>query len=103
LLATNRTDAALDSFAASLGSLFQVVDDILDETGKARWLGKMPGSDRRAGKLTHVTMFGLRQARETAKELHERSLASLEEVASYAPGPMQPLREIADMVLERKK
>jgi len=67
LLATNRTDAALDSFAASLGSLFQVVDDILDETGKARWLGKMPGSDRRAGKLTHVTMFGLRQARETAK------------------------------------
>lgn len=103
LLATNRTDPALDCFAASLGSLFQVVDDILDETGKARWLGKVPGSDRRAGKLTHVTMFGLRQARETAKELHERSLASLEEVASYAPGPIQPLREIADMVLERKK
>ncbi len=103
LLATNRTDPALDRFAASLGSLFQVVDDILDETGKTRWLGKVPGSDRRAGKLTHVTMFGLRQARETAKELHEHSLASLEEVASSAPGPIQPLREIADMVLERKK
>ncbi len=78
-------------------------DDILDETGKARWLGKMPGSDRRAGKLTHVTMFGLRQARETAKELHERSLANLEEIALYAPGPTQPLREIADMILQRKK
>jgi geranylgeranyl diphosphate synthase type II len=103
LLATKRTDPTFDEFAASLGSLFQVVDDILDETGKARWLGKMPASDRRAGKLTHVTMFGLRQARETAKELHERSLVSLEEVASYAPGPMQPLREIADMVLQRKK
>jgi geranylgeranyl diphosphate synthase type II len=103
LLATNRTNPALDRFAASVGALFQVVDDILDETGKARWLGKMPGSDRRAGKLTHVTMFGLRQARETAKELHERSLASLEEIASYMPGPTQPLREIADMVFQRKK
>lgn len=103
LLADDRTDPALDRFAEALGSLFQVVDDILDETGKARWLGKVPGSDRRAGKLTHVTMFGLRQARETAKELHERSLASLEEVASYAPGPIQPLREIADSILERKK
>lgn len=103
LLATDRTDPALEEFATHLGSLFQVVDDILDETGKARWLGKMPGSDRRAGKLTHVTMFGLDQARETAKELHQRSLASLEEIASYAPGPMGPLHEIADLVLQRKQ
>src|SRR5215203_1157096 len=68
LLAENRTDPAFDRFAESLGSLFQVVDDILDETGKARWLGKIPGSDRRAGRMTHVTMFGLRQARETRSE-----------------------------------
>jgi len=103
LLADNRTDPAFDRFAASLGSLFQVVDDILDETGKARWLGKIPGSDRRAGKMTHVTMFGLGRARETASSLHERCLASLAEIASHAPGPTQPLREIADMVLQRKK
>jgi geranylgeranyl diphosphate synthase, type II len=103
LLADNRTDAAFDSYAASLGSLFQVVDDILDETGKARWLGKIPGSDRRAGRMTHVTMFGLRRARETARSLHERCLASLEEIDSCAPGPTQPLREIADMVLQRKQ
>ena len=44
LIATGRTDAALDEFAADLGSLFQVVDDILDETGKVGWLGKVPGS-----------------------------------------------------------
>lgn len=103
LLAGNRTEPAFDRYAESLGSLFQVVDDILDETGKARWLGKIPGSDRRAGRLTHVTMFGLQRARETARSLHERCLASLEEVESYAPGPVGPLREIADMVLERKK
>jgi geranylgeranyl diphosphate synthase type II len=103
LVATGRTDAALDEFAANLGSLFQVVDDILDETGKAGWLGKMPGSDRRGGKLTHVTMFGLGQARKTAEELHERSLASLERICSYAPGPTRPLEEIADAVYRREK
>ena len=103
LLADNRTDPTFDRFASSLGSLFQVVDDILDETGKARWLGKVPGSDRRAGRMTHVTMFGLRRARETAKSLHERCLESLEEIDSYAPGPTLPLRELADMVLQRKQ
>jgi geranylgeranyl diphosphate synthase type II len=103
LLASNRTYPAFDRFAESLGSLFQVVDDILDETGKARWLGKMPGSDRRAGRMTHVTMFGLGEARETATSLHARSLASLEEAAAHAPGPIEPLREIADMILRRRK
>lgn len=103
LIASGRTDAAFDSYAETLGSLFQVVDDILDETGKARWLGKIPGSDRLAGRMTHVTMFGLRRARETAEALHERSLVSLEEIAASAPGPTEPLREIADLVYQRKK
>jgi geranylgeranyl diphosphate synthase type II len=102
LIAAGRTDPAFDSFAASLGSLFQVVDDILDETGKARWLGKVPGSDRLAGRMTHVTMFGLRGARETAERLHERSLESLAEIDERAPGSTQPLREIAELVYRRK-
>jgi geranylgeranyl diphosphate synthase, type II len=103
LLAGNRTDRAFDGFGESLGSLFQVVDDILDETGKARWLGKIPGSDRRAGRLTHVTVFGLGRARERAKELHEDCLASLEEIGAAVQGPTAPLREIADMAYRREK
>ncbi len=103
LLANARIDPAFDRFAASLGSLFQVVDDILDETGKARWLGKIPGSDRRAGKLTHVTLFGLGRARERAKELHEQCLASLEVLASAAPGATGALQEMVDMVYWREK
>lgn len=103
LIAGDRTDPAFDDFAATLGSLFQVVDDVLDETGKARWLGKIPGSDRLAGRHTHVTMFGLGRARDRADALHERNLASLEEIAAFVPGPIQPLREIAEMVLRREK
>lgn len=103
LLAGRRTSNAFESFAESLGSLFQIVDDILDETGKARWLGKLPGSDRRAGRLTHVTMFGLDRARKRAEELHRQCLADLTQIASEVPGSTEPLLEIADMVYRREK
>jgi geranylgeranyl diphosphate synthase type II len=94
---------AFAGFAHSLGALFQVVDDILDETGKARWLGKIPGSDRRSGKLTNVTMFGLGYARETAMALHERCHSCLDEIALSMPGPVDALREITDGVYQRNR
>lgn len=103
LLAGGEMSRSLSTFATSLGALFQVVDDILDETGRARWLGKLPGSDRRAGKLTNVTMFGLPRARETAAALYGRCVRSLEEIAANTPGSVEPLREIADMVHRRNR
>src|SRR3712207_7450886 len=39
-------------FAAELGVLFQIVDDILDVTGTDDALGKPRGSDERHGKVT---------------------------------------------------
>jgi geranylgeranyl diphosphate synthase type II len=103
LLAGGRMGRAFTAFAHNLGALFQVVDDILDEIGKARWLGKIPRSDRRAGKMTNVTMFSLEYARETAAVLHERCNSSLDEIASCVPGSVQPLREIADRVYRRDR
>ena len=46
-------------FAAELGVLFQIVDDILDVTGDEEELGKPQGSDERHGKRTYVSVFGL--------------------------------------------
>jgi geranylgeranyl diphosphate synthase, type II len=103
LLANAQMSSALAAFAHDLGALFQVVDDILDEVGKARWLGKIPRSDRRAGKLTNVTMFSLDRARETAAALHERCNASLDKIAADAPGSVQALREISDCVHRRNR
>ncbi len=51
--------AAYEAFAAELGVLFQVVDDILDVTETAEQLGKPQGSDERHGKRTYVSEFGL--------------------------------------------
>jgi len=103
LLAGGDVDRDFERFSASLGLLFQAVDDILDETGKTRWLGKVPHSDRRAGKMTHVTMFGIQRAQETAEALHEQCIASLVAIAEKVPGSTRPLHELADSVYRRER
>jgi geranylgeranyl diphosphate synthase, type II len=70
----------LAAFAAELGVLFQIIDDILDVTGSDADLGKPSGSDERHGKATYVSVFGLDRARALADESHRQvgqSLASI--------------------------
>jgi geranylgeranyl diphosphate synthase type II len=64
-------------FAAELGVLFQIVDDILDVTGTDDALGKPRGSDERHGKRTYVSEFGIDRARELAAESRRTALAAL--------------------------
>jgi geranylgeranyl diphosphate synthase, type II len=75
----DRADA-LRGFAADLGVLFQVVDDILDVTGTDQDLGKPQGSDERHGKRTYVTEYGLEGARTMAAELHDAASTALRSV-----------------------
>ncbi|NLF38643.1 polyprenyl synthetase family protein [bacterium] len=68
-IAGNGTDgqiAALAALGEQLGLAFQYVDDILDCTADAETLGKTPGKDTAAGKLTAVAVYGLEGARERA-------------------------------------
>jgi geranylgeranyl diphosphate synthase type II len=88
---------AFRRFAAELGVLFQIVDDILDVTGDAAALGKPQGSDERHGKSTYVSVFGLERARELARESHSKARAALAEVG----GPTGTLEQIADYILTR--
>jgi len=75
-------------FAAELGVLFQIVDDILDVTGTDDALGKPRGSDERHGKRTYVSEFGIDRARELAAESHRMAREALAEAADRsAPGP----------------
>jgi len=66
-------------FAAELGVLFQIVDDILDVTGTDDALGKPRGSDERHGKRTYVSEFGIDRARELAAESRRMALDALAE------------------------
>jgi geranylgeranyl diphosphate synthase, type II len=60
---------AFARFGAGLGLLFQIADDILDVTGTASTLGKSPGKDAAAGKLTYPAVFGLDAARSELQRL----------------------------------
>jgi len=86
-------------FAAELGVLFQIVDDILDVTGSDEQLGKPHGSDERHGKLTYVSLFGLERARELAAESHAKATAALAE----AEGETSDLKGIADYIFTRNE
>jgi geranylgeranyl diphosphate synthase, type II len=84
-------------FAAELGVLFQIVDDILDVTGDEEQLGKPQGSDERHGKRTYVSVFGLEQARDLAADSHRKARAALAD----ADGKTETLELITDYILTR--
>ena len=86
-------------FAAELGVLFQIVDDILDVTGDEAELGKPRGSDERHGRRTYVSVFGLDRARELSAESHAKARAALAE----ADGHTDKLERIADYILTRQR
>jgi geranylgeranyl diphosphate synthase type II len=87
----------LRRFAAELGVVFQIVDDILDVTGDEAELGKPRGTDERLGKPTYVSVFGLERARELARESHGKARAAL----AQADGDTTTLGRIADYILTR--
>ncbi len=90
-------------FAAELGVLFQIVDDILDVTGTDDALGKPSGSDARQGRRTYVSEFGVRRARELAAESHRTARAALSEAMSVLPGQRTAthLEQITDFIYTR--
>jgi len=85
-------------FAAELGVLFQIVDDILDVTGDEASLGKPQGSDERHGKLTYVSVHGLERARGLAAESHGKARAALAQTG----GRTEKLEQITDYTLTRQ-
>ncbi len=85
------------AFGADVGLLFQIVDDILDATGTAEELGKTPGKDEAAGKVTYVSLYGLDRARGIADEVRARVEARL----AALPADTSTLEELVATIRER--
>jgi geranylgeranyl diphosphate synthase type II len=101
LLARERESPRLPAFrdfAAELGVLFQIVDDILDVTGTDDALGKPQGSDERHGKLTYVSSYGLDGARALAADSHEKARSALHRAV---PDGTTELEHITDFIYKR--
>ena len=91
---------SLSEFGELLGLSFQIADDLLDVTGNIASLGKTPGKDKEAGKLTWVTVYGVDKAKEKLLELEERGVTLLEQ-SSLSEEGLQPLRALLRYAINR--
>lgn len=82
--------AGFGELGATIGMLFQVVDDLLDEEQSTSDAGKRTGKDREAGKLTFPVAIGLEATRAEADRLAERAHRQLEELG-IGSGPLADL------------
>lgn len=88
---------AITAYAAQLGLLFQITDDLLDVTATVETLGKTPGKDARSEKATYPALYGIEKAQERAIQAHVSACAALDQINR----PTEKLRAIADFILER--
>jgi geranylgeranyl diphosphate synthase, type II len=91
--------ASYRAFAAELGLLFQIVDDILDETGAEDELGKSVGKDRAQAKITYVSRFGMAGA----ERLAAAAFARAGERLAVLPGDTADLADVARFIHERRR
>jgi geranylgeranyl diphosphate synthase type II len=88
---------ALSSYGEKFGLAFQIVDDILDATGKADVLGKRSKADASKGKATYPKVFGVDKSKKMARRLLEEARAELKIFENGG----QILRELAYYMIER--
>jgi geranylgeranyl diphosphate synthase type II len=89
---------AVTSYAAQLGLLFQITDDLLDVTATIETLGKTPGKDLRSKKATYPALYGMEATRNHLARAHQAACVALEDIDR----PTGLLRAIADYISQRE-
>lgn len=97
--ASERELAAVSAYAASLGLLFQITDDLLDVTQTTEILGKTAGKDSAAEKATYPGFYGLEETRKLADSVYSQAIDSLKTIENDAG----LLADLADFILNRSK
>lgn len=90
--------ASITNYAANLGLLFQITDDLLDVTATADDLGKTPGKDARSRKATYPALYGVEATRDKALAVHQATCNALERIDK----PSELLRSIPDFIMHRE-
>ncbi len=89
---------AVQNYAALLGLLFQITDDLLDVTQSTAVLGKTAGKDATVEKATYPSLYGNERTRELSMEVHQKAC---DEIAKIPNNEL--LIAISDFVLNRIK
>ncbi|MDZ4754036.1 MAG: polyprenyl synthetase family protein [Phycisphaerae bacterium] len=91
--------AGLGRWGHLMGLMFQIVDDLLDETQSAEHVGKAVGKDRNAGKLTFPGVIGIAASRTEVTRLQAEATAVLAPLGK----PAKPLHDVAQFLATRTK
>lgn len=96
--------AALGRYGEAIGLMFQIVDDVIDETQSAEHTGKRTGKDKEAGKLTYPLAHGggasgLEKCRSEIARLRDEAIMHLAPLGPAA----EPLRALCDFLATRTK
>ncbi|MDA0296778.1 MAG: polyprenyl synthetase family protein [Planctomycetota bacterium] len=95
--AEEEVTARLDRFGTAVGLMFQIVDDVLDETQTTEHLGKTGGKDQASGKRTFPGIVGLEASRAEITRLAGAARNELNSIGSEA----DPLRELVEFLALR--
>ena len=88
----------LCDYALKVGLAFQIVDDILDQVGDEKLIGKPVGSDFEKEKSTYTSFYGVNGAKELAAELSRTAKDSLAKTGMDTSF----FSDFADTMLDRK-
>ena len=95
--ATSKALAALSRYGGALGLLFQITDDLLDETGDAATMGKRLHKDAGRGKQTYPRAFGIDETRRVAARTARKAETALDVFGRRA----EMLRRMTRFILKR--
>ncbi|CRX38084.1 polyprenyl synthetase family protein [Estrella lausannensis] len=88
----------LEAYAKEVGIAFQIIDDVLDETGSFEEMGKKPHSDLNNHKTTFATLLGIEEAKVRGALHLERAKAHLDNL----PRDTTLLKQFADFAVNRR-
>ncbi|RUM58992.1 MAG: polyprenyl synthetase family protein [Persephonella sp.] len=88
---------ALKNYGLYIGLAFQIQDDILDEIGDEKKLGKRTHKDREKNKLTYPSIYGLKKSKKLAKEYVEKAINEIKVLNNS-----KILEKIAKFIIERE-
>ncbi|MDG2307426.1 MAG: polyprenyl synthetase family protein [Candidatus Binatia bacterium] len=87
---------SLTTFGEAFGLVFQITDDVLDEVGDFKTLGKPAGGDKAAGKATYPGVLGLDGARREARRVAQEGYRAIEGFGRRGAALESLLRHVVD-------
>ena len=88
-----------DKLGAAIGDVFQIKDDILDETSSTEVLGKPVGSDERNEKSSIVRFLGISGAQDLMNQRKDDALCLIKDL----PGNRDFFEKFLDFLVTREK